>query len=95
MTPEEKARQFIDAQLAASGWVVQTKDGINLAASRGVAICDLSFPNGEPVVAKYNPDFLIEEFDFIATDECHRSTYPWQVPEYFDALQKALPGQFA
>ena len=48
MTPEENARQEIDAQLTASGWVVQTKDKINLAASRGVAICELSFVTGEP-----------------------------------------------
>ena len=48
MTTEEKARQQIDAQLAASGWAVQTKDKINLAASRGVAVCELSFKTGEP-----------------------------------------------
>lgn len=48
MTPEEKARQEIDAQLAAPGWTVQTKDKINLTASRGVAICELSFATGEP-----------------------------------------------
>jgi type I restriction enzyme R subunit len=43
MTPEEKARQEIDAQLTASGWVVQTKNKINLGACRGVAIGELSF----------------------------------------------------
>ena len=48
MTPEEKARQLIDAQLAASGWVVQTKDNLNLSAARGVAVCELSFATGEP-----------------------------------------------
>ena len=48
MTPEEKAREQIDAQLAASGWAVQTKDIINLSAARGVAICELSFATGEP-----------------------------------------------
>jgi type I restriction enzyme R subunit len=48
MTPEEKARQQIDAQLAASGWAVQTKDKINLSAARGVAVCELSFATGEP-----------------------------------------------
>jgi len=38
-----------------------------------------------PVV--YNPDIPIEAFDFIVTDECHRSIYGvWrQVLEYFDA----------
>ena len=36
----------------------------------------------------YNPAFPIEEFDFIITDECHRSIYDlWrQVLEYFDAF---------
>ena len=35
----------------------------------------------------YNPAFPIETFDFIFTDECHRSIYNlWrQVLEYFDA----------
>ncbi|MDR3459101.1 MAG: DEAD/DEAH box helicase family protein [Verrucomicrobiae bacterium] len=48
ITPEEQARQSIDAQLIDSGWLVQTKDKINLSASRGVAICELSFATGEP-----------------------------------------------
>ena len=48
MAPEEKARQQIDAMLVASGWAVQTKDTINLSASRGVAVCELSFATGEP-----------------------------------------------
>ena len=48
MAPEEKARQEIDVQLAASGWVVQTKDRLNLSAARGVAVCELSFATGEP-----------------------------------------------
>src|ERR1700684_2622479 len=48
MTPEEKARQKIDAMLAASGWIVQTKEKINLSAARGVAICELTFKTGEP-----------------------------------------------
>lgn len=36
----------------------------------------------------YNSDFPIESFDFIITDECHRSIYNvWrQVLEYFDAF---------
>ena len=36
----------------------------------------------------YNPQVPIEEFDFIVTDECHRSIYNlWrQVLEYFDAF---------
>jgi len=41
MTPEQRARETIDAMLTASDWIVQTKDKINLAASRGVAITEL------------------------------------------------------
>jgi type I restriction enzyme R subunit len=42
----------------------------------------------EPKVVEYNPDIPIETFDFIITDECHRSIYNlWrQVLEYFDAF---------
>ncbi|WP_343269904.1 DEAD/DEAH box helicase family protein [Kordiimonas marina] len=41
----------------------------------------------EPLPLAYNPDVPIETFDFIVTDECHRSIYGlWrQVLEYFDA----------
>ncbi len=48
LTPEQRAREQIDAMLKASGWAVQAKDGINLSAARGVAICELSFKTGEP-----------------------------------------------
>jgi type I restriction enzyme R subunit len=42
----------------------------------------------KPVEVEYNPDIPIEMFDFIITDECHRSIYHlWrQVLEYFDAF---------
>ncbi len=42
----------------------------------------------QPKEITYNPDIPIETFDFIITDECHRSIYHlWrQVLEYFDAF---------
>jgi len=41
----------------------------------------------DPKIVAYNPDIPIETYDFIVTDECHRSIYNlWrQVLEYFDA----------
>ena len=41
-----------------------------------------------PREIQYNPEIPIETFDFIVTDECHRSIYNlWrQVLEYFDAF---------
>lgn len=43
--------------------------------------------DGEVATIEYNPKIPIEHFDFIITDECHRSIYGlWrQVLEYFDA----------
>ena len=42
----------------------------------------------KPKEVSYNPAIPIETFDFIITDECHRSIYNlWrQVLEYFDAF---------
>ena len=42
----------------------------------------------EPLPVAYNPSIPIETFDFVWTDECHRSIYNlWrQVLEYFDAF---------
>jgi type I restriction enzyme R subunit len=42
----------------------------------------------EPLPVSYNPAIPIETFDFIVTDECHRSIYNlWrQVLEYFDSF---------
>ena len=37
-TPEQKARDLIDGQLVACGWVVQDKTKINLNAAEGVAV---------------------------------------------------------
>ncbi len=38
LTPEQKARQQIDAQLVASGWVVQDKKELNFHAGPGLAV---------------------------------------------------------
>ena len=45
-----------------------------------------------PAPVEYNPGIPIEEFDFIITDECHRSIYNlWrQVLDYFDAFLVGL-----
>lgn len=45
-SPEQNARQIIDAQLAAAGWVVQDRDQINLSAARGVAVRELQSEGG-------------------------------------------------
>ena len=58
------------------------------SSRRAVPIrCDAG-RRGSPWISSYNPQIPIETFDFIITDECHRSIYNlWrQVLEYFDAF---------
>src|SRR3990172_2662192 len=52
------------------------------------SIFDISPIDEKPREVSYNPKIPIETFDFIVTDECHRSIYHrWrQVLEYFDAF---------
>ena len=49
---------------------------------------DAALPDQKPKKVSYNPRIPIETFDFIVTDECHRSIYNlWrQVLDYFDAF---------
>src|SRR5689334_3402251 len=37
-TPEQRARREIDANLEAAGWLVQSKDELDLTAGRGIAL---------------------------------------------------------
>lgn len=52
------------------------------------SVFELSLREEEPKEVSYNSQIPIETFDFIITDECHRSIYNlWrQVLEYFDAF---------
>src|SRR6187200_3123149 len=61
---------------------------------------ELAASDGRPREVSYNLAIPIETFDFIVTDECHRSIYNlWrQVLEYFDAFLiglTATPGKQA
>jgi len=49
---------------------------------------EIGAADGRPKEVAYNPHIPIEMFDFVVTDECHRSIYNlWrQVLEYFDAF---------
>jgi|GEM_PF-5641964 hypothetical protein len=45
-TPEQKARREIDSQLAAAGWLVQSRDELDLSAGRGVAVREFPMKSG-------------------------------------------------
>lgn len=46
MTPEQKARELIDARLAAAGWIVQPYRDMNLGAGPGLAITEFPGAHG-------------------------------------------------
>ena len=45
-TPEERAREQIEQQLIAAGWVVEDAKAMNLLAGRGVAVREFSLAAG-------------------------------------------------
>jgi type I restriction enzyme R subunit len=44
--PEDKARSLIDRRLAASGWIIQSKEEMNLGAGPGVAVREFQTDSG-------------------------------------------------
>ena len=44
--PEEQARQAIDANLQAAGWLVQNRQDLDLSAGRGVAVAEFPLKQG-------------------------------------------------
>lgn len=45
-TPEQKARREIDGDLLAAGWLVQSRDELDLTAGRGVAVREFQMKPG-------------------------------------------------
>lgn len=45
-TPEQRAREIIDALLIAAGWVIQDPNNFNRNAAEGVAVREFQLPNG-------------------------------------------------
>jgi type I site-specific restriction endonuclease len=54
--PEDKAREDIDRQLTAAGWVVQNRRETNLHAGRGIAVREQM---SDSVVLTLDRDFKI------------------------------------
>src|SRR3970040_89479 len=46
VTPEQKAREEIDRQLAACGWIVQDPKAMNIMAGLGVAVREFPLKTG-------------------------------------------------
>jgi type I restriction enzyme R subunit len=46
LKPEERARQKIDQLLEAAGWIVQSRQNLNLGSGTGIALRELPSPTG-------------------------------------------------
>jgi type I restriction enzyme R subunit len=44
--PEDRARTTIDGQLAEAGWLVQSREQMNIGAGLGVAVCEFATDSG-------------------------------------------------
>jgi type I restriction enzyme, R subunit len=97
--PEQQARQTIDAALAASGWVVQDYEQMNLAAAQGVAVREfpLAFGFGRADYALYVSEELVgaveakKEGVSFASFETQTQKYSDGVPAELEAPIRPLP----
>ena len=82
LTPEQRARQQIDAQLVACGWVVQDFKAVDFSAGRGIA-------EQTRIVAEVERRLsVVEELESVVTANLQRATRLRQ-----SILQRAFTGE--
>ena len=87
MTPEEKARQQIDATLARCRWTVQDKSQMNLHAAKGIALPPLA--EQKRIVAEVERRLsVMEKLSALVESNLKRATRLRQ-----SILQKAFTGE--
>jgi len=97
-TPEQLARQKIDARLAASGWLVQNYKAFNPSAGRGIALRKVPLKSGRcyfppfaeqmRIVAEVEHRLsVVEELNTLVSANLQRAVRLWQ-----SILQKAFTG---
>src|SRR5262245_34705634 len=90
MTPEQKARQLIDQQLAACGWIVQDFRQMHISAGQGVAVREFKLTTG-------NADYMLyADGKAIGVVEAKPKGYTLsgvetQSGRYLDGLPTGLP----
>src|SRR5215470_9208746 len=90
MTPEQKARQLIDEQLARCGWVVQDIADMNISAAPGVAVREFPLKTGTADYMLYADCKAVGVVE--AKPEGHTLTgVETQSGKYLDGLPANLP----
>ncbi|MBI3056670.1 MAG: DEAD/DEAH box helicase family protein, partial [Betaproteobacteria bacterium] len=97
MTPEQQARQQIDAQLVACGWVIQDYTQFNPAAAHGIALREVPLKSGQCdylLLVDRKPVGVIEAkkegtlLSGVAEQTAH---YAVNLPAFFKVTRDELP----
>jgi type I restriction enzyme, R subunit len=89
--PEQKARDIIDGLLEDAGWIIQSKDGMNVFASLGVAVRELQTQAGPADYVLFvdgEPAGVIEAKK--ATEGFHLTAHEEQTGKYLKSPIKLL-----
>jgi type I restriction enzyme R subunit len=89
-TPEAQAREQIDERLQLAGWVVQDRAGLNLGATRGVAIREFPLQTGFADYLLFVDRKAIGAIEAKAVGTPLRGVEP-QAAKYGDGLRDDLP----
>ncbi len=88
-SPEHLARDRIDSQLSASGWIIQDRARLNLAAAPGVAVREYPTDVGPADYVLFVDKIPVGIIEAKRTEEGHRlSTHEEQSTEYAEAKLK-------
>src|SRR5438105_15250910 len=90
MTPQDKARQRIDAQPAACGWAVQDYADMDLSAGRGVAVREFPLTTGEADYLLYADGRAIGVVEAKPEGHALAGVEP-QSGKYADGLPRGVP----
>ena len=97
MNPEEKAREEIDRQLAAYGWLVQDHKAMNIMAGPGVAVREFALKSGFADYLLYAGNKVIgvieakPEGHTLKGVEVQSSKYTLGLPDAIPHYRKPLP----
>lgn len=97
LTPEQRARQQIDVQLTASGWIIQDYKSLNLGAARGIAVREVPLKSGTCdylLLVDRNPVGVIEakrEGTLLSGVAEQSQHYGANLPDFFHVPAKGLP----
>lgn len=72
LTPEQHARQLIDAQLQQAGWLVQDYKQVNLGAGPGIAVREYPAASGPADYALFVDRKILDVKPSLKTLEPHR-----------------------